>query len=419
MAVIKPIDTRLETALLKSLQKKENYESYIAYVNLKNVLPTTKIVLKNYKRYFENYPEASEIDFGLFYTHFTQDWETLNTEDAEYYRDYMFPAVLECEEQSVSGVIEGLKKKQVLEKLSEMIASGDSIENIKEFVEKNNTSTSVDSDEHVYTSDNLDLGELDKANGIPWFLPTLQKSLMSITAGQFIVVAADSNTGKSAFVISQAVHAFKWLHKQKDERPILYFNSEGTAADVLGRFFSNLYKSKIVGGFEEVVNRKDEVQKKFKEAFNAQQFKILQVNDFPTFKQIKAKVEQYQPALVIIDICDKVANGETVEALKTLYDNLRVLASGVCPVVGTSQSGDTSYWDEEAKQKKNKIWLTQKDCYGSKTGKAGAADSFIGIGAEEGSNLRYISIAKQKRGEPVKLVCEIEREYSNYKEVSY
>jgi hypothetical protein len=252
MAVIKPIDTRLETALLKSLQKKENYESYIAYVNLKNVLPTTKIVLKNYKRYFENYPEASEIDFGLFYTHFTQDWETLNTEDAEYYRDYMFPAVLECEEQSVSGVIEGLKKKQVLEKLSEMIASGDSIENIKEFVEKNNTSTSVDSDEHVYTSDNLDLGELDKANGIPWFLPTLQKSLMSITAGQFIVVAADSNTGKSAFVISQAVHAFKWLHKQKDERPILYFNSEGTAADVLGRFFSNLYKSKIVGGFEEV-----------------------------------------------------------------------------------------------------------------------------------------------------------------------
>jgi hypothetical protein len=130
-------------------------------------------------------------------------------------------------------------------------------------------------------------------------------------------------------------------------------------------------------------------------------------------------VRKYNPCLVIIDICDRLAPEGDVQALKTLYDDMRVLSGSTCPIIGTSQSGDTSFLDSKGQQH-NQKWLGGAQTYGSKTGKPGAADTVITIGKEdEESMLRFISTPKKKRGEPVKITCELIPKYSYFRELSF
>lgn len=424
MTVIHPKDVAIETTLLANLQKRENYEQYIRHIDFKRVLPNTSLLLKDYHKYFELYPDRQEIVFDEFYTHFTQNWHSKDMEiaDVEYYRDYVFPAITNCEEKDVEKALLGLKEKQYIETLNSYTSKGMDVTKIRQLAddyEKEISNFQNAVDKTIHTVETVDFQVLDKTNGIPWFLPTLQNGLMSITAGQFIVVVGDYGTGKSAFVISQVAHTIKHLHKKGDTNGILYINSEGVAEDVIARVLSNLYQSKVLGGFEEIVERHKEVTKKFISTFSPNLLRVVQVSDVPTFESVKEKIIKYKPSLVIIDICDKLAKEEDVLNLKKLYDNLRVLAGAECPIIGTSQSGDTSYFDQETKEVKKKKWLDDHSLYGSKTGKGGAADTIITIGKEEGSNLRYVSVVKKKRGEPVKITCELIDKFSSYKELQW
>lgn len=421
--IVKAIDVTLEASLCSLFANREQYNSYIHLVDIKRVCPPTAIVLKDYKKYYE-LTNKDNVDFGEFYTYFSQDWHSKDLEqsDIEYYRDYVFPAIQNVSPSDIDHTIETLLKKQYGEDIEKLVNSGMDVSKIKESIvnlERKLTSVSTSVDKDVHTIANLDFSVLDKSNGIPWFLPSLQQNLMSITEGQFIIVSADYGTGKTAFVISQAVHTLKYLQKKKDNRCILYINSEGMAADVIGRALSNLYKDKVYGGFEEIVDRIDEIKEKYLKVFSADALRCIQMSDVSNFEMLKSKVEKYKPSLIIIDICDKLAPEEDVQNLKKLYDNLRVLASSGYAIIGTSQSGDTSYFDAEEKKVKNKKWLSDHDLYGSKTGKGGSADCIITIGKEENSNLRYVSVVKKKRGQPVRITCQLDDQYSNYRELQY
>lgn len=423
MKKVEKIDVKIETALLKTLQDREKYDKYISQVNLKKVLPNTKLLLEDYAKYFELYKQDKTVDFDKFYSHFSQFWhqndEKFTLQDLEYYRDYVFPAVNSFVVDESEPVLKALEEKLYKEELETALLSGQSPDKLQDIINKYLEKANKEEDVDIHTVENCDFDVLDKSNGIPWFLPSLQAGLMSLSDGQFVIVAADFGTGKTAFVIHQAVHAFKYLHKKGDMRPILYFNSEGLAGDVIGRFLSNLYKDKIQGGFEEIIERRKEVKDKFVKTFDASMFKCIQIANTPDFKSVKAKIEKYKPALVIIDICDKLAPDEDVQSLKKLYDGLRVLAGTGYPIIGTSQSGDTTFFNAEKKEVVKKKWLTDHDLYGSKTGKGGAADTIITIGKEEGGTIRYVAVVKKKRGSEVRITCDLIDKYSEYKEILY
>jgi len=423
MTILKAINPVLETTLLKNLSVEVVYSKYIQYIDYKRLLPTTKILLEDYQRYFNLYPNHTMVDWGHFYTQFAQNWHLKDMEqsDIDYYRDYVFPAIENCAELEIDKCLLGITKKLAEEEIAECMTKDFDIHRLRSIIdlyETNIDNIDMKVDKTVHTIENENFDTLDKTNGIPWFLPSLQQNLMSITAGQFIIVSADFGTGKTAFVVHQAVKTFLHNVKRKDDRPILYFNSEGTASDVLGRFLSNLYREKILGGFEEIVDRRIEVREKFLKVYNPNNFVVIQVSDAPTFNAIKAKIQKYKPCLTIIDICDKLAPDEDPQSLKKLYDNLRVLAGSECPIIGTSQSGNTSYLDKEKGEFVQRKWLDGHDTYGSKVGKPGAADTMIMIGAEKNSPLRYISVTKKKRGKEVKITCELLDRYSFFRELT-
>lgn len=406
----------IELELLQALSHKDNYKKYEPHINYKRLMEDTRIILTDYGRWFDLYKNKDQIDFGSLATHFTQDWhkKDLDDDDIDYYVKEVFPRLEENKDIDCSRTILSLHAKQTADLIADNV---DDIDKVQEYVDsykEYRQNICIQEDEEAYTIDKVDFSVLDKDKGIPWFLPSLQRGLGSLVQGQFVVVSADYGTGKSAFIISQAVKAFK--HLKDSNRPILYFNSEGTQADVFGRFLSNLYSAHIQGGFEEVFSRIDEVRDKFCETYPHNNFMVFQIS-VGAINKIRAKIEQYKPALVFIDICDVLAPEEDVMNLKKLYDHIRLLSGEYCPIIGTTQSGDTSYRDKEGNTKTKK-WLNEKALYGSKAGKGGAADTIITIGKDdEKPNIRYVHTPKKKRGEVVSCTCEIIDKFSLYREL--
>lgn len=422
MAKIKKIDTQTETALLKSLSNRDNYDKYIKYVDIKRVLPNTSTLLKDYKRYYDKYTSHNDIDFGKFYTEFAQDWHVkdLEQQDIDYYRDYVFPAISNCPAGDAAECTRVLIDKQHVEEIANCVQEGLDVSKLRQIIDTYEKMYNINLEEDVSgTIRDADFSVLDKSKGIPWCLPSLQRCLMSLTNGQFVIFSGDSNSGKSALAMQQVAHTLKHNLRIKSASPILYYTSEGTREDAYGRQLSCLYKDKVTGGFEEIVERIDEIATKFEQTFGLNALRVFHMHDVPTFEAVERQVMKYKPCLVIVDICDKLAKEEDVTSLKKLYDNLRVLSGVTCPIIGTSQSGDTSFVDEKTGEQRNQKWLGASKTYGSKSGKQGAADTIVTIGKEnEESMLRYIYTPKQKRGEQVKITCILHRQYSFFEELT-
>jgi len=411
----------IEIDLLKSMSSRSNFDTYYEAVDLKKVYPSTKLILEDYEKYFKLY-EHTAIDFQAFFTQFNNTWHNdMDTDDVEYYRKYVFPAIAKSDAIQAETSLLGLIQQKTLEEINKSALKEFDIDKITAildiFREKQSQILLEDNDEACFTIENIDFSTLDKSKGIPYFLPVLQESLDSLVKGQFVVVTADTGGGKSAFSIAQASQAFRFLRETKSERPILYFNSEGTEADVYGRFLSNLFKEEFPGGFEQIFQEIDKVKEMLVSKYNPQNFKVFQLEG-KTVGFVKAKMMKYNPSLVIVDIADTLVPEESPTTLKKLYDTLRQMSGTHCPIIGTTQAGDMAYMNKETGKMETKKWLTTKDVYGAKQ-KAGAADTIIGIGVEPDSDIRYLNVAKLKRGIPVKLTLELRGIYSDFGEVKW
>ena len=205
MTKITQIDITLEKALLKNFLKREVYETYIEAVDFKRLLPNTKLLLTDYDAYYKLYPEASLIDLGVFYTHFAQDWHNKDIEqsDLEYYRDAVFPAIAACEEIEAEKCLLGLMQKTFE---SQIQSIGTDVNKLRECIEAHEAEIArfnkKEVNKSLKTATMIELEDMDKSKGIPWFLPSLRRNLVSLVKGQFVVVSADWGTGKSAFVLS-------------------------------------------------------------------------------------------------------------------------------------------------------------------------------------------------------------------------
>lgn len=417
----KPEDIKLEAALLKSMTNRANYASFSRCLDYKRLIPITNIMLLDYAKYYDRYPDHKEIDWNTFYTDFSQLWHRKDTvgEDLEYYRETVFPLIQNAEIHNSLYV--NLLQRQATQAIEAILETGfdqRKIDGVLEDLKDKLKIYQKDTDDDIFKLDTIDLSLLDTSNGLSWFLPSLQSGLGSHMAGQFIVVAADSNAGKSAFCISQAVHIFKALHKSKIDRPILYCTSEDTKEDLAGRFLSNLYRDKCLGGFEEVVQQYGRISSHYASHYNPDLFIGMQIRSHADMFKIKQKIDTYKPCVVIIDMLDKLSASDNIQDLTKLYQEIRSIANDGYPIIGTSQSGNTSYQDRATGDYKHRKHLKDKDLANSKSGKQGAAYAMVMIGMDDDvPGVRYITTTKKKRGSHVSTTCILTERYSLYEEL--
>lgn len=259
--------------------------------------------------------------------------------------------------------------------------------------------------ENDIVSDDLEeiVKEIDRSGGLQWRLPSLQEHIGGLHTGDFVIVTARPESGKTTFLASEAGYMATNVPK---DHPVLWFNNEERGVKVMSR----IYQGVLGQTYEELLSNPVGNKQKFRQQANI----ILIDKGYITRRDVERYTKQFQPSLIVLDQLDKVkgfkADREDL-VLGAIYQWARELAKEWCPVISVTQASASG---------ENKRWLTMDDLAGSKTSKAAEGDVIIGIGkSDEGHELaRYIHLIKNKiTGSHAKLTTLIIPERARYRDV--
>ena len=218
--------------------------------------------------------------------------------------------------------------------------------------------------------------------GLRWRLNSLNKSVGSLRKGNFIVVFARVESGKTSFLSSEVTHM-----AIQAKSPILWVNNEQEGKAVKSRLYqaslgctlAKLYSDRP-RAYEEYIKRTGGRIKLFDDATAS---KI----------QIESLCKELNPSLIVIDQIDKIkgfSDDRNDLRLGKIYIWAREISKQYAPLIGICQASG------EAEGRK---WLTMEHMADSKTSKPAEADVIIGIGKVNDigmETIRFLNIIKNK-----------------------
>ena len=219
--------------------------------------------------------------------------------------------------------------------------------------------------------------------GIPFHLPCLRESLGPLRKGNFGVVFARPEVGKTTWLAQFVTHAVQHVDK-----PIIWLNNEQAGSEVKLRLYQALFGVPL----HELMRDRARYHALYKEKTKGLLF--LYDCDIINRSDVETLCEQHSPSVIVIDQLDKIAGGKEEDrrdlTLGNTYIWARGLAKRYCPVVGVSQASDAG---------ENVKYLTYSHLADSRTAKPAEADFILGIGASNTDDFqlyRYFNISKNK-----------------------
>lgn len=235
------------------------------------------------------------------------------------------------------------------------------------------------------------------APGLNWRLNELNRSLGPARQGDFIILGARPETGKTTMLASEMTF---WAEQLPLNRPIIWVNNEERSSKVMYRVMQAFF------GVDNATLAAD--VSKYEAEYAAKMGKrILVINNDSGFNDVHsldALFKDKNPGAIVFDQLDKV-NGFTHEdredlRLGRLYNWGRDKSHQYGPVIAVSQATGDDY------QK----YIPMSALRGSKTDKAGEADAIITIGKTNEPGMeynRYIHVPKNKmHGGPMSVEAE-------------
>jgi len=381
--------------LLAVTSNKVDYQRFKEHVKKHNVSPITLEIFNVLGEYWDNYPARTTIDFREFRTFFFIVKGKKIKDPATY-------------EIAFDNLKEALDKpppitKALLAKLIETdyathiydvclkigTGHGGDLLSIEEMLNhyKKEIGASVEKDE-VFVKPSLDyLSGVVASGGLSWRLKELNVSLGPLRKGDFVIIAARPETGKTTFTASEASYMMSQL--QPDEH-VIWINNEEASNKVMMRVIqatSQVTSSELLADpatYEALFT-----------AAGGDRFLILDDDSgIKTVNKISMLFKEFKPGLIIFDQLDKVHgfDYEVREDLRIgkLYEWARDVAKEYCPVIAISQVDGTGEGEK---------WIQMNQLRGSKTDKIGEADAIVTIGKsnEPGMDLqRFIHVPKNK-----------------------
>lgn len=218
---------------------------------------------------------------------------------------------------------------------------------------------------------------------------SLSRHLYGIGAGEFMIVLARPETGKTSFLVSLMAGPGGFC--DQGARVLYLGNEEATERTMLRavQSASGMTRQQIADD-----------PKTAMAAFTCAKanLEMKSVVDWD-LDRVEAYVHKMKPNVLVIDQSDKVGvSGHyqaTHERLRELYRRIRELAKRHnCALIGVSQASNDA---------ENKTRVTYAMAEGSKTGKGAEADVILGIGKHSGDNedgeqdnTRFLTISKNK-----------------------
>ena len=383
----------MEIDILKLLSSSSNLKRFSSLIREERFSKTTRFIYQNLEQYF-NDTSKGEVDWDEFTTWVILQHPNMTDEKLKETQGVLF-ILQNMTEVTDSTVLKKLATRYWAEKISDVaydVSNGDAhMDKITELLREYNLE--VKGVEWNLESLNLSdtemmqqLQELKDAPKYSWSIPELELMLGSICKGDFMILGARPDGGKTTLLATQAVH---WATQLKDDECILWCNNEESGSRV------RLRQTQAALGWtrEEVMKDLRKSVDTYNQKIGSGKIKMLD-NTSMTVHDIEAAIEASNPKIIIIDQIWKVGGFEKtsmngIDRYAKLAQYIRELAKRYGPIIGASQLDGSA--DGEKYPKMGAL-------YNSKTAVQGEADAVITIGQnpQEGADLRFLSAPKNK-----------------------
>lgn len=399
----------LDLTTLRLLKHRPRYERLARSIPKRALDTRTQIILADIGRWFADFPEAQVLDHDAFTMFFKMIHPDLKDEALAVYAA-LFKSV--CTEDVDPTLEHGIMKRLVETATAYDVAT---------LIEKYNSGAEVDLraglmgyldaydqqvDRKIKNPQVLDpIEDLLKAEefdeGLHWRLPCLNRHIKPLVAGDFVVVAARPDKGKTTFAASELTYMAAQVDAlyPNERRSILWFNNEGPGRRIVTRCFQAALNATV----EELVQKSaaGTIREEYAAALGGRggTLRIFDIHGMWNH-EVEDLMALHKPAAVLFDMVDNIKfGGETAnngqrtdQLLESMYQWARMM--GVkhdCAVMATSQiSADGD----------GLPYPTLPMLKDSKTGKQGAADVIITLGTVNDpmlANSRYIGTTKNKK----------------------
>ena len=399
----------LDLTTLRLLKRRDRYEKLARAIPKRALDVRTQIVLDDLGRYYREFPEAQHMDPDAFALVFKTIHQDLKDEALAVYVE-MFKQI--AAEDVPAEIEAGLMKRLTAAAtaydaavLIEKFNGGEEIDlrvEIGGLIDRyDQTVIKVVKDPQVRDPIEQLLKDEENDTGLHWRLSCLNRHIKPLVPGDFVVVAARPDKGKTTFAASELTHMAAQVDSifPGEGRSILWFNNEGPGKRIVTRCFQAALNSTI----EELVAKSNQgsIRDEYRAALGGRggSLRIFDIHGMWNH-EVEDLIQKYRPAVCLFDMIDNIKFGDqtsnngqrTDQLLEAMYQWARMM--GVkhdCAMIAMSQISA----DGDGLQYPTLPML--KD---SKTGKQGAADVIITIGTVNDpvlAHARYIGTTKNKK----------------------
>lgn len=399
----------IDISLLQLLKHKKEYNRLRRVVNARTLEQRTQLILKDFGKYFDQCEDCERIPLtGEFFTWFSMvAHRTLSQEDLQVYQHIFRQAEHDPDDTTRDMIINKLLESDLAMQAADALAAFDAEEEIDiptvlRRLLDNYDSTGkrtlhlpiVEAGEDLFDDDVND-------SGFHWRWEGLNRCMRPLRPGDFGLLAGRPDKGKTTALADNITYMAQQLdtvYPNDPERTILWLNNEGPGNRILKRCIQSALgvpTSKLVEK-----QKAGTLWAEYEEALGTakHRLKVLNIHGYRAW-QVEEILRQIKPGLVIFDMIDNVNfDGSVINGgqrqdsiLEGMYQWARELGVKYdCPIIATSQisaEGD------------GLPYPTLSMLKDSKTGKQGAADFIITVGARNEDafeHVRFIGLTKNK-----------------------
>lgn len=407
----------LDLTLLRLLKYRGRYQRLAKAVPANAVDEYTKILLKDFGAYFAEFGDADKIDaesFMLWFKGFRHPG--LKPEALAVFGNVIHNVVAEdVSEDITSGIMERLIGADTAAQLADLIAKWSAGEDVDLYLGARNlvqqyelqTTRKIKNPQALDRIEDI-LKDEEDLRGFSFRQPELNRSIKPLL-DEFLVMAARPDKGKTTFWADNLTHMAAQVDTvyPGENRSILWLNNEGASRKIIMR----VWQAALGATVEELARQshlpattpayRHALHERYVKAIGGREdaLRIFSIHDMWSH-EVEEIIERNRPAGVLFDMVDNIKfggqvgnNGQrTDQLLEAMYQWARLM--GVkhdCFVAATSQVSA----DGDGLQYPTLPML--KD---SKTGKQGAADVILVMGALNDPNFensRYFGCTKNKK----------------------
>ena len=391
----------IDLALLRVIKHRAEYDKVSRYIPKDAVNKRTALVAKDIGRYFEDNETETVINFHSFRSlFFTSYHKKLNEADTEFYNKILTKMEADVPETIKNSLINQLLELEFATNLGNLVDQYSAEEEIDLASEVTHLMKTLN--EQMVRSNRFDYADLDDSSveenddeGLEWCIPALNERYRRIQPADQTIIAACPGLGKTTFLTCNNV---SMVRNMKDTDIIVWFNNESRRQRIMKR---QMQSALAATSDELAAMSKDERDEKYLSVMGRRDrvrvYDIHGKNNLFLVDILESiRKEGLTVGAIVCDMLDNIKfptrrNLDEHHRLEELYKWFRELGVEYsCPTFPTSQV---------SAEGEGLLFPAQHMLKGSKTGKQGACDNILMIGADDDAmnpNSRGISMPKTK-----------------------